>query len=173
MNRCRAGLHVAGNVLVACRRCNNEKRRDDSLAKLVLANSGWESFLSHDGGRCPSSCLTCGLLGWHLAGSGRKTLENDSEPTENSNFPRILPGVRTNSSVRGSNASRRTSQALHRLPILRRGRDQDPYGGNRPTASRKSVRPFFRKDPPPPVPAYFRSVTRPECLIWFSPRVEK
>lgn len=31
MNRYRAGLHVSGNVLVACRDCNSEKRRDDSL----------------------------------------------------------------------------------------------------------------------------------------------
>ena len=49
MNRYRAGLHVPGNVLVACRRCNSEKRRDDSLRVLSLAGSGWESFLSHDG----------------------------------------------------------------------------------------------------------------------------
>ncbi len=59
MNRSRAGLHVAGNVLVACRRCNNEKRRDDSLRSLLLAESGWESFLSHDSSRCAASCLTC------------------------------------------------------------------------------------------------------------------
>ena len=59
MNRYRAGLHVPGNVLVACRRCNGEKRRDDSLKVLVLAKSGWESFLSHDGTRCGLSCLTC------------------------------------------------------------------------------------------------------------------
>src|SRR5580692_4352696 len=59
MNRYRAGLHVPGNVLVACRRCNGEKRRDDSLKVLVLAKSGWESFLSHDGSRCGLSCLTC------------------------------------------------------------------------------------------------------------------
>jgi hypothetical protein len=59
MNRYRAGLHVAGNVLVACRRCNGEKRRDDSLKTLSLAVSGWESFLSHDGSRCAASCLTC------------------------------------------------------------------------------------------------------------------
>jgi hypothetical protein len=59
MNRYRAGLHVPGNVLVACRKCNNEKRRDDSLKTLSLASSGWESFLSHDSTRCPSSCLTC------------------------------------------------------------------------------------------------------------------
>lgn len=58
MNRYRVGLHIAGNVLVACRRCNNEKRRDDSLQELVLANSGWESFLSHDG-RCGGNCGTC------------------------------------------------------------------------------------------------------------------
>ena len=59
MNRYRAGLHVPGNVLVACRRCNGEKRRDDSLKVLSLASSGWASFLSHDGSRCPSNCNTC------------------------------------------------------------------------------------------------------------------
>jgi hypothetical protein len=59
MNRYRAGLHVPGNVLIACRKCNGEKRRDDSLKVLSLAKSGWESFLSHDGTRCTASCLTC------------------------------------------------------------------------------------------------------------------
>jgi hypothetical protein len=59
MNRYRAGLHAPGNVLVACRKCNSEKRRDDSLKVLSLAKSGWESFLSHEGTRCASSCLTC------------------------------------------------------------------------------------------------------------------
>lgn len=59
MNRYRAGLHVPGNVLVACKRCNSEKRRDDSLESLSLAKSGWESFLSHDGTRCASACRTC------------------------------------------------------------------------------------------------------------------
>jgi len=59
MNRYRAGLHVPGNVLVACRRCNGEKRRDDSLKVLLLARTGWESFLSHDGTRCPAQCHTC------------------------------------------------------------------------------------------------------------------
>jgi hypothetical protein len=59
MNRYRAGLHVPGNVLVACRKCNSEKRRDDSLRVLSLARTGWESFLSHEGSRCAGSCLTC------------------------------------------------------------------------------------------------------------------
>lgn len=59
MNRYRAGLHVPGNVLVACRRCNSEKRRDDSLKVLSLARFGWESFLSHEGTRCAATCLTC------------------------------------------------------------------------------------------------------------------
>src|SRR5256885_3908550 len=59
MNRYRGGLHVPGNVLVACRKCNSEKRRDDSLKTLLLAGSGWESFLSHDGSRCASACRTC------------------------------------------------------------------------------------------------------------------
>jgi hypothetical protein len=59
MNRYRAGLHVPGNVLVACKRCNSEKRRDDSLEVLSLAKSGWESFLSHDGDHCAATCRTC------------------------------------------------------------------------------------------------------------------
>ena len=59
MNRFRSGLHVPGNVLVSCKRCNNEKRRDDQLLRLTLANSGWESFLSHDSVRCRSECQTC------------------------------------------------------------------------------------------------------------------
>lgn len=59
MNRYRVGLHVPGNVLVACKDCNSEKRRDDSLKVLSLAEFGWESFLSHTGVRCPDSCRTC------------------------------------------------------------------------------------------------------------------
>ena len=59
MNRYRAGLHVPGNVLIACKRCNSEKRRDDSLHKLVLADSGWASFLSHDMTRCAQPCASC------------------------------------------------------------------------------------------------------------------
>lgn len=59
MNRYRVGLHVPGNVLVACRSCNNQKRRDDSVRVLSLGAYGWESFLSHDGTHCPASCLTC------------------------------------------------------------------------------------------------------------------
>jgi hypothetical protein len=59
MNRFRIGLHVPGNVAVACRRCNSEKRRDDQKPQLALAISGWESFLSHDGTRCNDGCKTC------------------------------------------------------------------------------------------------------------------
>lgn len=59
MNRYRTGLHVVGNVVVSCKRCNSEKRRDDSLKFLTLASSGWESFLSHDGRNCSESCKTC------------------------------------------------------------------------------------------------------------------
>lgn len=59
MNRYRIGLHVPGNVLVACKRCNSEKRRDDSQRVLTLAKTGWESFLSHDGTNCGLSCRTC------------------------------------------------------------------------------------------------------------------
>jgi len=59
MNRYRAGLHVPGNVLVACRRCNGEKRRDDSSKNLPSGQSGWEAFLLHDGTRCVATCRTC------------------------------------------------------------------------------------------------------------------
>jgi hypothetical protein len=59
MNRFRVGLHIPGNVIVSCKKCNNEKRRDDQLPKLTLANSGWESFLSHDSTKCGEHCKTC------------------------------------------------------------------------------------------------------------------
>lgn len=59
MNRFRLGLHVPGNVAVACIWCNREKRRDDQLMTLTLADTGWESFLSHDMRRCPVDCKTC------------------------------------------------------------------------------------------------------------------
>ena len=59
MNRFRLGLHIPGNVIVACKRCNGEKRRDDQLKILTLAESGWESFLSHDSTRCGDNCTNC------------------------------------------------------------------------------------------------------------------
>ncbi|MFZ3214356.1 MAG: hypothetical protein WA188_22855 [Terriglobales bacterium] len=59
MNRFRLGLHIPGNVIVACKRCNGEKRRDDQLPQLTLAESGWESFVSHDSTRCEPNCKTC------------------------------------------------------------------------------------------------------------------
>lgn len=59
MNRFRVGLHIPGNVIVACARCNREKRRDDSTPKLLLAESGWESFLSHDLNNCSKGCNSC------------------------------------------------------------------------------------------------------------------
>jgi hypothetical protein len=59
LNRYRVGLHLPGNVLVACKRCNSEKRRDDSRQALSLAHTGWESFLSHDGLRCEAECHSC------------------------------------------------------------------------------------------------------------------
>lgn len=84
LNRYRAGLHVPGNVLVACKNCNVEKRRDDSLRALTLASSGWESFLSHDGTRCQQPCLTCGY--W------QRVWEDDTERRANlrRNIQRIL-----------------------------------------------------------------------------------
>lgn len=83
MNRLRAGLHVPGNVLVACKGCNNEKRRDDSQRVLSLATTGWESFLSHDGTRCDASCLTCKY--W----AARWNDEGEREKALNENLQRI------------------------------------------------------------------------------------
>ena len=57
MNRVSVGLHVPGNVAMACKACNNQKRDDDQ--KLPLAENGWESFLSHDGTRCATTCKNC------------------------------------------------------------------------------------------------------------------
>ena len=59
MNRFRVGLHIPGNVIVACTRCNREKRRDDSKAVLTLAESSWESFLSHNSKNCEDGCNSC------------------------------------------------------------------------------------------------------------------
>lgn len=59
MNRFRVGLHIPGNVIVSCKKCNNEKRRDDQIPELTLAKSGWESFLSHDATKCSEHCKTC------------------------------------------------------------------------------------------------------------------
>ncbi len=59
MNRFRLGLHIPGNVILACKRCNGEKRRDDQQDQLTLAECGWESFLSHDSTRCGAACNTC------------------------------------------------------------------------------------------------------------------
>jgi hypothetical protein len=59
MNRVRLGLHIPGNVVLACKECNREKRRDDQLEHLVLADTGWGSFLSHDGSRCDPACNSC------------------------------------------------------------------------------------------------------------------
>ena len=59
MNRFRLGLHIPGNVILACKLCNGEKRRDDQLIGLTLGEYGWESFLAHDSTRCEASCNSC------------------------------------------------------------------------------------------------------------------
>jgi hypothetical protein len=59
VNRFRAGLHIPGNVTLACVQCNREKRRDDQLKTLILSDSGWGSFLSHNSQDCPSGCKSC------------------------------------------------------------------------------------------------------------------
>jgi len=59
MNKIRLGLHIPGNVVLACKECNREKRRDDQAKQLVLAETGWGLFLSHDGTKCELSCSSC------------------------------------------------------------------------------------------------------------------
>jgi hypothetical protein len=59
MNRFRMGLHIPGNVILACTRCNREKRRDDSNPELTLSNSSWESFLLHTSTSCADTCKSC------------------------------------------------------------------------------------------------------------------
>ena len=101
MNRYRAGLHVAGNVVVACKKCNGEKRRDDSLRVLALANSGWESFLSHDGTRCIPVCATCGYWKtiWRDDRERRLRLQDNLEKLRSfrnsfSEFGKVLPSLK-------------------------------------------------------------------------------
>lgn len=68
MNQFRAGLHVPGNVLPACRPCNLEKRRDDQARALPDGVGGWEQFLSHDSTSCKLGCKTC--MYWEKKWSG-------------------------------------------------------------------------------------------------------
>jgi hypothetical protein len=101
MSRYRVGLHVPGNVLVACRRCNGEKRRDDSAKILPLAESGWASFLSHDGTQCAPSCPTCRYWSnvWGDEAERKMRLRENLERIRSfrrafPDFERILPVVR-------------------------------------------------------------------------------
>jgi hypothetical protein len=103
MNRYRAGLHVPGNVLVACKKCNSEKRRDDSLRVLSLAKFGWESFLSHEGTRCATSCLTCKYWQsiWEDEAERKLRLTENMQRirsfrNEFSEFERVLPSLMEN-----------------------------------------------------------------------------
>lgn len=74
LNRFRAGLHIPGNVIISCKKCNNEKRRDDQLPELTLAKTGWESFLSHDASKCGEHCKTCAY--WKTIWPGEIRAEN-------------------------------------------------------------------------------------------------
>lgn len=101
MNRYRVGLHVPGNVLVACKRCNSEKRRDDAAQNLSIGGSGWESFLSHNGARCPMRCSTCGYWAeiWRDESERKAQLSSNlarirSFRAEFPEFERALPTLR-------------------------------------------------------------------------------
>jgi hypothetical protein len=82
MNRYRAGLHVPGNVLVACRRCNSEKRRDDSLKILSLARTGWEFLPISRWNPLRFAMPHLSILGEYLGGCGGAQAEVRREPAE-------------------------------------------------------------------------------------------
>ncbi len=100
MNRLRVGLHVPGNVLVACKKCNSEKRRDDSQKVLSLASTGWESFLSHNGVACLKTCLTCKYWEsiWRDPTERKMRLEENLQSVRSfrngfPEFERVLPSI--------------------------------------------------------------------------------
>jgi len=99
LNRRRAGLHLPGNVLVACRKCNSEKRRDDAAGALSLAASGWESFLLHDGSRCGRACATCGYWTkvWPDEGKRQEHMHENLERIRSfrRKFPELEAALRT------------------------------------------------------------------------------
>ncbi len=80
MNRIRVGLHIPGNVVLSCKDCNREKRRDDQLRQLVLGETGWSSFLAHTGDVCPAGCKTCAHWAgvWPEASTRRLELASSS-----------------------------------------------------------------------------------------------
>lgn len=86
MNRFRAGLHITGNVLVSCKKCNNAKRLDDQKPTLVLAPTGWESFLSHDSKRCEKACKTCLYWTSRFSEAGEKDNQLASAKLKITNF---------------------------------------------------------------------------------------
>jgi hypothetical protein len=103
MNRNRVGLHVPGNVIMSCKRCNGEKRRDDSLPVLTLAESGWESFLSHDGTRCLPRCATCSYWTtvWFDPAERRERLANNLRTLRNfrEEFPDFQKAIASHQNV--------------------------------------------------------------------------
>jgi hypothetical protein len=86
MNRFRVGLHIPGNVVVACTRCNRAKRRDDSIPDLTLAASGWESFLSHKSDNCRDTCKSCEYWNEVWPNSGERISKMDAALERIRNF---------------------------------------------------------------------------------------
>jgi len=137
MNRYRAGLHVPGNVLVACKRCNSEKRRDDALKALTLAEYGWESFLSHDGTHCGASCATCRYWAgiWTDPEERRVRLRENLERVHSfrglfSEFQQILPSLTaTHTALLSKLYSDCQAFAETEIKTLLGQIDPAPYGG--------------------------------------------
>jgi hypothetical protein len=89
MNRLRAGLHVAGNVVLACSRCNMAKRQDDHGRRARQDVSGWLGFLSH-AGQC-SSCKSCDLWSSRLPAQSERSRFLDSRAEVLRSFRALYP----------------------------------------------------------------------------------
>ena len=94
MNRYRAGLHVPGNVLVACRRCNGEKRRDDS--SIVLAGGAGRRFCPTEEPAAPLPVRPVGIgrRSGRTGPSGRR----DSSKTSKECAPSVIRFQSSNAS---------------------------------------------------------------------------
>lgn len=119
MNRLRAGLHIPGNVIVACHECNHEKRRDDQLVELESQGSGWASFLKHDSVRCQATCKGCSY--WALRMPDRDEREEQLKFASNRIAAfRDLPELRP---FRLAAEAFRANQQGRLVAIYRQGQD--------------------------------------------------
>ncbi len=120
MNRLRGGLHVPGNVLVACARCNSEKRRDDSLRTLSLGGGNRLGVILHPARRLH---LPCGLpylrlLGCALAGFRDAIIHVGPKQRKNQGIQKPLSNCRYRTRNCADKCSWSVGQSLRRLPSI-------------------------------------------------------